>query len=98
MNARCKHGDLAVVINEYPECAANIGRVVVVSGPSYINREGMLVWYVNPISSEPYFYNTWDDLTPFPMSPDDNDIQHPVHGYFQSCQLVNAEKLMSRLN
>ncbi len=72
----CKHGDLAIVINDYPECVANIGRVVEVRGPSHIDREGLLVWCA-PISSEPFLYNTWEDPTPFPMSPDDNDIQHP---------------------
>jgi hypothetical protein len=32
MKLRCKHGDLAVIVGEYPGCEANIGRIVQVRG------------------------------------------------------------------
>lgn len=78
MQTRCKPGDLAVIINEVPSCAANIGRIVKVDGPPRINDRGQVTWLIMPVTDEPYSVN--DDLTGeflrF-MGPDDNDLEHP---------------------
>lgn len=39
MTLRCKHGDLAVIVGEYPGCEANIGRIVQVRGPSHLSEQ-----------------------------------------------------------
>ena len=39
MALRCKHGDLAVIVGEYPGCEANIGRIVRVSGPAHLSEQ-----------------------------------------------------------
>jgi hypothetical protein len=39
MTLRCKHGDLAVIVGEYPGCEANIGRIVQVRGPAHLSEQ-----------------------------------------------------------
>ena len=39
MNLRCKDGDLAVVVGDFPGCEGNIGRIVQVKGPVRIPRQ-----------------------------------------------------------
>ena len=52
MTLRCKHGDLAVIVGEYPGCEANIGRIVQVRGPAEITEQsgGLLSWIIKPVS------------------------------------------------
>jgi hypothetical protein len=46
MTLRCKHGDLAVIVGEYPGCEANIGRIVQVRGPAHLSEQcgELLLW------------------------------------------------------
>ena len=78
MNARCKPGDLAVIINEVPSCAGNIGRLVRVDGPPRINNRGQVTWLIEPVSDEPYMVN--DDhsgeFTRF-MDFGEKGLEHP---------------------
>ena len=78
LKARCKPGDLAIILRDVPQCVSNVGRVVEVFGPAAIDRHGCLTWLIMPITDEPYSVN--DDLTGeflrF-MGPDDNDLEHP---------------------
>jgi hypothetical protein len=49
-NLRCRDGDLAVIINDTPECQLNIGRVVRVKGPPRkIIKSQMAGWKIKPI-------------------------------------------------
>ena len=52
MTLRCKHGDLAVIVGEYPGCEANIGRIVQVRGPAHLSEQcgELLCWVIRPIS------------------------------------------------
>lgn len=52
MALRCKHGDLAVIVGEYPGCEANIGRIVQVRGPAHLSEQcgELLCWVIRPIS------------------------------------------------
>ena len=50
MTLRCKHGDLAIIINETPECRANIGLIVQVRGPlRYLDILDNYGWRIKPI-------------------------------------------------
>jgi hypothetical protein len=52
MTLRCKHGDLAVIVGEYPGCETNIGRIVQVRGPAHLSEQcgELLCWVIRPIS------------------------------------------------
>lgn len=52
MTLRCKHGDLAVIVGEYPGCEANIGRIVQVRGPAHLSEQcgELLCWVIRPIT------------------------------------------------
>ena len=52
MTLRCKDGDLAVIVGEYPGCEANIGRIVQVRGPAHLSEQcgELLCWVIRPIS------------------------------------------------
>ena len=50
MSLRCKHGDLAVIINETPQCRVNIGLIVQVRGPlEYLGILDLYGWRIKPI-------------------------------------------------
>ncbi len=50
MNLRCKDGDLAVIVGDFPRCEANIGRIVEVRGPMEIPSQYPLpCWKIKPI-------------------------------------------------
>ena len=50
MSLRCKHGDLAVIINETPQCRGNIGLIVQVRGPiQYLDFLNLHGWLIKPI-------------------------------------------------
>ena len=52
MTLRCKEGDLAVIVGEYPGCEANIGRIVQVRGPAQLTEQSrdLMSWIIRPIS------------------------------------------------
>ncbi len=77
MTTRCKPGDLAIIMYDEPQCAANIGRLVEVSGPLAIDVSGKATWLIQPITPEPYLINTWyDDSVRF-MDYQEQGIEHP---------------------
>lgn len=51
MKLRCKEGDLAWVTYDEDSCAANIGRLVRVSGPVWLSRQygGKPTWLIFPV-------------------------------------------------
>jgi hypothetical protein len=50
---RCKHGDLAIIINETPQCRGNIGLIVQVRGPlEYLDIFDLYGWRIKPIHSK----------------------------------------------
>jgi hypothetical protein len=53
--ARCKDGDLALVVHDIPECSDNIGRVVKVRGPLLFNRRyRKYCWLIEPVVQHLY--------------------------------------------
>jgi hypothetical protein len=56
---KCKHGDLAIIINETPQCRANIGLIVEVRGPmQYIDFLNLQGWRVKPIQHKKVWVET----------------------------------------
>lgn len=53
MTWRCKHGDLAVIINETLQCRGNIGLIVQVRGPlEHIGILDLYGWRIKPIHNK----------------------------------------------
>jgi hypothetical protein len=77
MITRCKPGDLAIIMFDVPSYVANIGRVVKVSGPSYMDRNGRLTWLIQPVTPEPYMINDWDGEFVEFMAYQEYGIEHP---------------------
>jgi len=52
MVLRCRDGDLAVIVGEFPGCEINIGRIVKVRGPAHFSEQcgEQLCWVIRPIS------------------------------------------------
>ena len=62
MTWRCKHGDLAVIINETPQCIGNIGLIVQVRGPiQYLVNLNLHGWCVKPIHRKKVWVETLKD-------------------------------------
>jgi hypothetical protein len=80
MQLSCKEGDLAVVIDDTPPCAGNIGRIVEVRGPVEHNFRGLPCWLIKPVSPSPYiaeyFYRciTLIYVTPTDYAADELDL------------------------
>jgi len=56
MNLRCKDGDLAVVVGDFPGCEGNIGRIVQVKGPARTPRQYPLpCWRIKPVNRRGWF-------------------------------------------
>lgn len=52
---RCKAGDLALVINDYPGCEKNIGHAVhVIELVDTLDHEGRALWSVRPANGHPW--------------------------------------------
>lgn len=50
MTLRCKEGDLALIVYDEPECAANIGKLVEVRGPLMFNSDYQKhCWLIRPV-------------------------------------------------
>ena len=50
MNLRCKSGDLAIVVGDFPRCEVNIGRIVQVRGPMQTPIQYPVpCWKIKPI-------------------------------------------------
>ena len=53
VTTRCKDGDIAIIINETPLCAGNLGRIVHVRGPyQYIDILGLHGWVIKPVNNQ----------------------------------------------
>ncbi len=48
---KCKHGDLAIIVDDFDGCKGNIGLLVRVIGPTEIIME-MACWQVIPLSGQ----------------------------------------------
>ena len=77
MKTRCKPGDLAIIISDVPQCTANIGRVVAVSGPPARDKNGHITWLIQPVTPEPYLINTFHDDSVRFMRWQESRIEHP---------------------
>lgn len=73
----CKPGDLAMITHDVPSCSANIGRIVVVDGPSRVNRRNQLTWLIQPVTDEPYMINGRDGEFVRFMDYREHGIEHP---------------------
>ena len=77
MNTRCKPGDIAIIAYDTQVCAENIGRIVLVRGPSRIDAWGYLTWLITPINpEEPYLIEQRKDGSTRFMAIDETDIEH----------------------
>jgi hypothetical protein len=62
MTWRCKHGDLAVIINETPQCRGNIGLIVQVRGPlAHIGILNLYGWRIKPIHNKKVLVQIYKD-------------------------------------
>ena len=53
MTLRCKHGDLAIIINETPQCRDNIGLIIEVRGPlEFLGSLDAYGWRLKPIHNK----------------------------------------------
>ena len=52
MVLRCRDGDLAVIVGEFPGCEVNIGRIVQVRGPAHFSEQcgEQLCWVIRPVT------------------------------------------------
>lgn len=48
MTMRCKVGDMAIIINEEPSCAENIGKVVEITRSASFSIFGQVAWNISP--------------------------------------------------
>jgi len=63
LNLRCKDGDLAVVVGDFPGCEGNIGRIVQVKGPVRTPKQYPLpCWRIKPINRRGWLIaeNDWE--------------------------------------
>ena len=64
MKLRCKPGDLAVILYDIPECADNIGRLVIVRGPVLYNtRYKLRCWLIKPVHPAPYWVDRYTGVS-----------------------------------
>lgn len=77
MSTRCKPGDLAVIMYDAPQCTANVGRVVRLSGPAEYDRTGRLTWLIQPVATEPYLIHSFTDDSVRVMEFQEPGIEHP---------------------
>lgn len=77
MSARCKPGDLAVILYDLPGCERNIGRLVIVRGPSAIDYKGQLTWLITPVTPDPYIIDNPASGEFRFMEPGELGIEHP---------------------
>jgi len=90
MTLRCKHGDLAVIVGEYPGCEANIGRIVQVRGPAHLSEQSgeLLCWVIRPITRKKMINLYIPDILSFrsvlPGSPTSNCL---TVGYYLFARL-----------
>ena len=62
MTWRCKHGDLAIIINETPKCRGNIGLIVQVRGPlQYLGIFDLFGWRIKPIHKQKLLVQMYED-------------------------------------
>ena len=62
MTWRCKHGDLAIIINETPKCRGNIGLIVQVRGPlKYLGIVGLYGWTIKPLHKQKILVQMYED-------------------------------------
>jgi len=57
MTLRCKHGDLAIIINDVTETGQkNIGRIVSVRGPTrYFDFYKLICWRIKPVTRQKFW-------------------------------------------
>ena len=81
---RCKHGDLAIIINETPQCRANIGLIVQVRGPmQYIDFLNLQGWRVKPIHHKKVWVETLKTiLQSYRLSTGSIQDVFLMHGYY----------------
>ena len=48
---QCKHGDLAIIVDDFDGCKGNIGLIVRVKGPTEVAVE-MVCWQITPLSGQ----------------------------------------------
>ena len=52
--ARCRAGDLAIIVRDEPGCEANLGRFVKVHAPGVLTEEQGTTWLIVPVGDAPH--------------------------------------------
>jgi hypothetical protein len=77
MELRCREGDLAIVVFDTPQCANNVGRVVVVSGPVRVDVARGPTWLIQPVAPDTWAVErVWTGRVEFHAPPLDG-VEHP---------------------
>ena len=72
---KCKHGDLAIIVDDFEGCKGNIGLIVRVVGPSEIVMD-MACWKIIPLSNKGLWL--WDEGKARKIIVSDTEeAQHP---------------------
>jgi hypothetical protein len=99
MQLRCKDGDLAIVVREFPGCEDNIGRIVRVRCPIKINdRCSLPCWLVKPISKNRYSILEFDDSISHETVRWKDRIEHPDCGLLPIRPLDPADEFLRKIN
>jgi hypothetical protein len=103
---RCKHGDLAVIINETPQCRGNIGLIVQVRGPlEHIGILDLYGWRIKPIHNKKVLVQMHKDANAefqtiywkYPRSIPDAWLL-PIRPTDDDLDVSDAEELLKSIN
>ena len=99
MQLRCKDGDLAIVVREFPGCEGNIGRIVRVRFPVKISdRCALPCWVVKPISKKRFFILEFDDGISHETVMWKDRIEHPDCWLLPIRPLDPADEFLRKVN
>jgi hypothetical protein len=77
MTTRCKPDDLAIITQDVLGCEDNVGRIVLVRGPAWIDYKGQLTWLITPLGDEPYIVDMPETKGFRVREPGELNIEHP---------------------
>lgn len=78
MQARCKPGDIAVILYDEPECLMNVGRLVRVHPSLALNEElNLECWLIEPLDGSTWAVSESDGSISFAILDHDDRIEHP---------------------
>ena len=76
MNIRCKQGDIAMITKEDPGCDANLGKLVRVCSQRGVDRMGLVIWRIEPLTTTDY-YLYWQKSNAARLKTSSDVVDHP---------------------